>query len=128
MPCPACKIIIDGGRLAAAAKKLSGSPSLSAAATYLSEVVTADTEAIIEGVRSEVFTDDQVDAAHAWSELQCHRAAFIEDVDNSSEITSELLTTWATEDRLHATQLAGGEYPNDGAWEIDGVKGIRKKE
>lgn len=137
MPCPACKIILDGGRLAAAARglarKYSNAPDawhIVATAEYLADVVSASMRAVMHGIKSGQITGDQIDEAHAWSELQCHRAAAIEsapepDEGGESALTPALLIEWAHEDRLHATKLFGGEY--HGAWEIDGVKGITKK-
>lgn len=125
--CPACKIILDGGRLVAAANDLANRVELSdpryAAATYLGEVVRASTDAISSGIEVGTLDPEQIEEAHAWSELQCHRAAFIE--DHNQIITPDLLYGWANEDRLRATAMFGGEY--DGAWIVDGVKGISRK-
>lgn len=129
--CPACKIILDGGRLAAAARWLAlvvGAESpLYAAAFFLADTVAANTEAIIHGIKSGALNSEQIDEAHAWSELQCHRAAHLRDRSQliESVTTPELLAKWAEEDRLHATALAGGEY--DGAWIVEDVRGIRQK-
>lgn len=134
--CPPCKIIIDGGRLAAAADLLGDvSPSHRPWARYLSSIVRWNTNAITEGIRAGRISSEMIDEAHAWSELQCHRAAAIEGVIGDTtknriaegfwEITPHRLGVWAEEDRLHATKLAGGEYR--GAWEISGVDGIRRK-
>jgi hypothetical protein len=128
MACPACKIILDGGRFAAAARSVAGRPNIPSvvrtAATYLADVVTANTDAIVFGIRSGALTPEQIDEAHAWSELQCHRAAALEAGEFPSNHSSGLYA-WAHEDRQHATALAGGEY--SGAWEVDGTSGIRKK-
>jgi hypothetical protein len=131
MACPACKIILDGGRFAAAARSVAGRTNIQSEvvveATYLADIVLTTTNAVMHGIRSGALTPEQIDEAHAWSELQCHRAAQLEasrpleTFDNG-----RLLRRWATEDRLHATALAGGEY--SGAWEVDGTSGIRKKQ
>ncbi len=128
MPCPACKVVIDGGRFAAAARSVAGRANIPSAvrtaATYLAEIVTANTMGIMEGIRSGALTPEQIDQAHAWSELQCHRAAALEAGEFPSNHSAGLYG-WANEDRQHATALAGGEY--SGAWEVDGTSGIRKK-
>jgi len=132
--CPPCKIIIDGGRLAAAAIWFASGVSdpdapsfLGDAARYLAAVIKADAEATAMGVRSGRIRAG-ADEAHAWSELNCHRAAMIEDTilnQDYDKLTAELLYRWATEDRLMATKLAGGEY--SGAWIVNGVEGISPK-
>lgn len=125
--CPACKIILDGGRLAAAATMLANRSqgALHVAATYLADIVRASTSAIEHGIELSQLTAAQIDERHAWSELQCHRAQFIEDNIGRGAFTPEDLIAWAHEDRLHATALAGGEY--EGEWEVLGTSGIRKK-
>lgn len=140
MPCPACKIIIDGGRLAAAADLLADAYTTDAfaraSARYLSGIVRWNTNAITNGIQSGAIAGDLLDEAHAWSELQCHRAAAIEEwaqrllsvnreLLHDRAINGPKLLKWAEEDRLHATKLTGGEYR--GAWQIDGVKGITKR-
>lgn len=135
--CPPCKIIIDGGRYAGSARWLSevadadGNWPLARAARYLATVVAANEAAITRAIRERVFDPERIDQAHAWSELQCHRAQAIErfiidsHAPNVLEINFGLLYMWATEDRLHATNLVGGEY--HGAWEVNGTEGITKK-
>lgn len=136
--CPACKIILDGGRLVASAERIASwlraETILSAeqpdhhktnralAASYLAAIVRATTDAIVHGIKSGFLTPEQIDAAHAWSELQCHRAAALE---SGEEITGDVLDDWAQEERLRATEMFGGEY--EGAWIVDGVKGISRK-
>lgn len=140
--CPPCKIIIDGGRFAAAARWLVHhvyrvmaadqserdiAQEVAAAATYLADVVSANEEAISRGIKMRLFDAERIDQAHAWSELQCHRAQAIEDAIRAHKIIpAETLYLWAKEDRLHATMLAGGEY--HGGWTVNGTDGITKKE
>lgn len=129
--CPPCKIIIDGGRFAAAARWAAATMDRSdraavAAAIYLAEVVTANENAISSGIHRGIFSEEQIDEAHAWSELQCHRAQLIEDnVRGGTFVAASILYQWATEDREHATRLAGGEY--HGGWTVNGTEGIEKK-
>lgn len=126
--CPACKIILDGGRLVAALRMLAEVTTgvRRAAAIFFAGIVEANTRAIQHGIESGKFNDEQIDEAHAWSELQCHRAAFIEDsFDDPGNIFPDVLRTWATEDRVRLTKMVGGEY--SGAWTVDGTKGISPK-
>lgn len=98
MPCPPCKIILDGGVIGAATSLYSSTAEI---------ISNAFTHAIEIGS----FDASDIDQAHALSELWCHRAA--------------LLRQWAEEDRLIATDMLGGEY--SGGWRINGVKGIEPK-
>lgn len=134
---PPCKVIIDGRILAAAARWLANvHASLRAAALHLAETTEASVAALEHGIRARLITGDELDEAHAWSELECHRAALLrrwasgnkpltQTSDDLPAASSELLATWAEETRLHTTKLIGGEY--SGAWEVLGVNGIRKK-
>lgn len=95
MPCPPCKIILDGGVIGAASSLYANT----------AEIIG---NAFAHAIEIGSFDAADVDHAHALSELWCHRAA--------------LLRQWAEEDRLIATEMLGGEY--HGGWTIDGVKGI----
>lgn len=134
---PACiKIIIDtGGRLAAAGHLFADhgcglSAGAAAAGRYLARIAEADARALVTAIKSGHVTKEKLDEAHAWSELNCHRAAEIESWCVGSAMTrgeslerATLLFGWAGEDRIFTTRLAGGgEY--SGPWIIDGTKGI----
>jgi hypothetical protein len=130
MPCPACKIIIDHpGALAAAARLLARTNmEFENAALYLADIATASADAITRLRGS--LSAAEMDEAHAFSELGCHRAAVIRaetglfpnDSQAQSNLSEETLLQWAEELRLHTTKLVGGEY--EGAWTVDGVNGI----
>ena len=134
--CPPCKIILDGGRLAAAALMLAEvtTGAVRASALYLAGIARAATEAMIYGVRAGTIKGDALDEAHALSELACHRAQAIEDmVDQALAGTLDgavyvaaTLRDWATKHRLAHTKLVGGEY--HGNFIIDGTAGIARKE
>lgn len=136
--CPPCKVIIDGGTIGGGGRLLARKrPEVAAAAHYLADISEASVRAIMQGVRSGALTPEQIDEAHAWSELECHRAAVIRDsavrefeavrVDNKTIIVNEaLLMQWAEETRIHTTALIGGEY--HGSFEVDGITGIRKRD
>lgn len=98
--CPPCKIILDDGGVVVAA------------ANAYAEMGRAAAQAITAGITHGRLSPEQIDEAHAFSELQCHRAA--------------LIRAWTEELRLHTTKIIGGEY--DGGYIVDGVDGIRKKE
>ena len=138
---PPCKIIIDGRVLAAAARWFANvHASLRAAALHLAETTEASVAALEHGIRARLINGEELDEAHAWSELECHRASllrawasgavplsgFRDGERRDPPATNELLATWAEETRLHTTKLLGGEY--SGALEVLGVNGIRKKE
>lgn len=97
-PCPPCKIILDGGIIELATDLYAGT-------------TRAIGKAFDHAITTGVFGPEQIDEAHALSELWCHRAV--------------LLRKWAEDDRLHATGMLGGEY--SGAFAIDGVDGIHIK-
>jgi hypothetical protein len=142
MTCPACKIIIDGGVLAASARLYGRAYTESradfredmrgivGAAEYLAAIAEASTEALMQGIRTGKLTSDQIDEAHAMSELSCHRAAWLRERAEASASTDfghdavRRLREWAEELRLHTTKLIGGEYR--GAWTVDGVDAIRR--
>jgi len=136
--CPPCKIILDGGRYAAAAtlfaawiEALSGLPTLAASARYLSTIAAGVTDALSFGIRADRLTTEEIDEAHAMSELSCHRAAWLEHAVTEPRMTPEeqartakMIMSWAEELRLNTTRLIGGEY--HGAWTVDGIKGITR--
>lgn len=134
--CPKC--IIDDGILAAAARLFAATcddRDTTAEAMHLAftaEAVKAATECAL---KSGAVTEEQADELHAMSELSCHRAAELRAWARGEECAileggetdrHIVLQIWAEELRLHTTGLIGGEY--DGAWEVIGVNGIRKKE
>jgi len=107
--------------------------ALYAPARYLAHIAAWGAAAILYGITTDAIGEEQQDEAHAWSELNCHRAAEIRALANSIAQEQALardtwrsrLLTWAEEDRLFSTRLIGGEY--SGAWIVDGVQGIRRK-
>lgn len=115
---PACvKIIIDtGGRIAAAADMYADTVGPKhpdyPAARYLANTARADAKALVAGIRSGAIDGEAKDRAHAWSELNCHRAAAIEGWCDYYAHPSRRddLFAWATQDRLTTTSIAGGEY------------------
>lgn len=98
--CPPCKIILDEGG------------AIPAAAAGLAQMSEAAARAILHGVEIGSINEEQLDEAHAFSELLCHRAA--------------LMRQWTEEIRTFTTKLIGGEY--QGNFIVDGVDGIRRKE
>lgn len=118
--CPKC--IIDGGRFAAAARRLAAlHETLAPAAIYLADIVTADTLAVTSGYSD--IPEYRHEELRAFAELDCHRAAFIETLPEPIDPTT--LMEWAHEHRLFVTGLFGGEY--EGEYEIDVMDGIKKK-
>lgn len=131
--CPPCKIILDDpGALAASARYFALIASendeapveLVAAAAYLADIATIVGEVLIRAIDKGVLNAADIDEAHAMSELSCHRAAALLAMGDEVMEPSKIMQ-WAEELRLHTTMLVGGEY--SGAWEVDGVNGIRKK-
>lgn len=97
-----------------------------AAARYLAHIASSSGEALIYAIDRAVLKPEEIDEAHAMSELSCHRAAFLRDSDDfRNGAMAGMLMKWAEELRLHTTGLVGGEYK--GAWVVDGVRGISKK-
>jgi hypothetical protein len=101
MPCDAAcqKIIIDTERNGRVAR-------------FLSDAAQRHLEAARWAMEDETLTPEAKERLHAFSELNCHRAA--------------LMVEWAEEIHRETVALAGGEY--SGGFEVDGVKGIRKKD
>lgn len=132
--CPPCKIILDKPVLGAAAMLLADTTEdkrIAAAARHLAAIAIASASAIIHGVATNALTTQQIDEAHAWSELECHRAAHIRrsvtgHTDDGPILSMPLLMKWAEETRLHTTKLIGGEYR--GAWTVLGITGIARNE
>lgn len=116
---------------------------LYAPARYLAAIVTGSAAAILQGVNSGALTPEQIDEAHAWSELNCHRAAEIRGWVDSVATSGDglvspflnlagslnkargLMRSWAEEDRLFTTHLIGGEY--EGGWLVHGTSHIERK-
>lgn len=99
---PACvKIIIDtGGRLARAGR-------------FIAEAGEEFARAFRVANDSGDVDAEKREKLHAYAELDCHRA--------------KLILKWAEEIHQRGVdELTGGEYA--GAWEVDGVSGIRKRE
>jgi hypothetical protein len=102
MPCDqACqdKIIIDTRRNERVAR-------------FVADAAVAHLQAFERGLSNGSIPEEMQDRLHAFSELNCHRAA--------------LMLEWAEEIHRETVAMAGGEY--SGTLEVDGVKGIRKKE
>lgn len=144
--CPPCKILLDDpGRLAASANLLADvlgpAHALYPTARYLAASVAASGAAILRAIDMGILSEADIDKAHAFSELNCHRAAqlrkwagwrgskakIIGNPDGNVARTALLLMElWADEDSDFTTALIGGEY--DGGWIVDGTTGIRRKE
>jgi hypothetical protein len=135
--CAPCKVILDSpGILAASARLLANTVGpqdrLYPPLIYLAEVATGDAAAIIRAVDTGYIKpgSPEEDEAHAWSELNCHRAAAIRDWADTMQIADagevvKVLREWAEQDRLVSTRLIGGEY--HGEWIVNGVEGIVRK-
>lgn len=133
MACGPCKIILDGGGVLPGsanllADTLGHDNPLYAPARYLAAVVAGSASALRYAIEHDVLTPAQIDQAHAFSELNCHRAAVIRGwaERGAPSDAGTKLRLWAEQDRIFTTQIIGGEY--EGAWEVDGVTGIRQKE
>lgn len=134
--CPKC--IIDDGILAAAARLFAAGcddPDTTSEALHLADTADAVKAATECALKSGAVTEDQADELHAMSELSCHRAAELRAwargetsmIPNRGDTDRHVvLQLWAEELRLHTTRLIGGEYT--GAWIVDGVTGIRKRQ
>lgn len=139
--CAPCKIIIDHpGALAGSARLLAAKKKhLAPEANYLATIAEWSAKSLLHGFvhgfeGDHEFTPALRDEAHAFAELGCRRAALLRNsagyppegsAPEFFEPNGQLLVQWAEELRLHTTKLIGGEY--QGAWEIDGVTGIRLK-
>lgn len=134
MACPPCKIILDNRVLAAAGRFVAAlmkeSAPVVAAATLIAETADAAAHGFTYALLSESLSAEELDEAHAMSELSCHRAAQMRGWAvggwASSGTRTERMISWAEELRTHTTKLFGGEY--SGAWEVIGVDRIQKKD
>jgi hypothetical protein len=135
--CAPCKILLDNpGVLAASSRLLANTVgpghALYAPAIYLAEIASGDAAGIIRAFDTGYIKpgSPEEDEAHAWSELNCHRAALIREWVDTMQIADagevvKVLREWAEQDRLVSTRLIGGEY--HGEWIVNGVEGIERK-
>jgi hypothetical protein len=134
MSAAACaKVLTDGGRFASAAELLANeygqNHPVYGPAMYLAGIVRADVAALIHAESDNAVPVEREEELRAWSELDCHRAAALEEwatERNANDgVLRRRLLSWAHEHRLFFTGLFGGEYK--GPYKIDVIGGIEKQ-
>lgn len=122
MPCPACKIIIDGGRTAASADLLADTVGpdspIYGPARYLANVVRSDVDGVVHAITTNAIAHSHLPEP----DYGCHRAteirAWVDALRKVRPVSNEIqealdnapfkLLTWADEDFANATAIIAG--------------------